>query len=154
MSIVVYRDGVMACDTSSFRAGVVSYNNGKIIKGPRTGCLYGFAGLYSVACKFKNWVQSGENGEFEEFADEVLEKYSDKDEFVCTVLIVHPSQQIDLWNPMGYDSDVTATGYEAIGGPYELAYGALYMGATAEEAVRACIHHSEYAQGDVVKLYL
>lgn len=168
MSIIAYRDGTMASDSGVFKAGVVTHNSGsKLIRGKQTGWLYGFVGTYALVSELKSFIQSDIESEYdpqnESFyfsrlfskVKQVNSRFEDNDEISVAVMVVRSQKQVDILHKLGHDDNMLdEKGYAVIGAPFDIALGAMYMGATACQAVDSCVYHSEYAKGRVEYIQL
>lgn len=135
MTTIAYRDGLLAADT-----GVCSNNGGcvafmtKIAKGPG-GILGGACGRGVFGEAFLAWVRSGRYGASPEAKDGDLG------------IVVTPDGQIHAYEDGGM---VTLRGpYFAIGSGMSEALGAMFAGATAEQAIHAAMAHDDGTFGDV-----
>ena len=59
MTIIAYRDGVMAADTATWQGGVMIGDRSKKIMRTPEGFLIACAGELSVISKFRAWAKSG-----------------------------------------------------------------------------------------------
>ena len=153
MTVIVYRDGVIASDSAAYRQGSLTHGVRKIFKGPKTGNLYGIAGTYSIVTPFIKWLDNGEKGDMPNpNHDPMVTEYLGEDDNLTIMIINKDSKRIDLLHAIGLEIGITSDPYMAIGAPIDTALGALYMGATAKQAVKACIHYSMYANGKIETL--
>ncbi|UYZ08246.1 hypothetical protein CFBP5507_04360 [Agrobacterium salinitolerans] len=141
MTIVVYRDGVMAADTGAWASSAKHSFGDKLAMGT-DGTLYGVAGHAAPSETFLDWVRAGADG-----VPPLPERCSDR-ESAFVVLIVAPGGPIRLLTAFGEEKYPDAT-YFAVGAGAPVAWGALFAGASAKVAVRAALEHSEYAHGKV-----
>lgn len=141
MTIIVYRNGVMASDTSIFGDRTMCGNVRKINM-REDGALIGGAGIMSFAAEFMRWFMNGENGERPKLG------LSDKES--ASILIVRPSGMIEEHDIYGWYTHDTP--YYAIGSGMDFAYGAMDYGASAVEAVKVAIKRNAYCGGEVYAL--
>lgn len=135
MTVIVYRDGVLAADTGRWMGGIIVGYRSKIRR-LDDGRLYAGSGHSCDIDACFSWLNGGEKPR----------ELKDNEEFGA--VIIGP-QQIDK-------IDKYFRSYDAIGCPYvvegahsEFLLGALAAGATAEEAVRLAIQYGDSAAGDV-----
>jgi hypothetical protein len=141
MTTIVYRDGVMAADSGSW-AGDASHGWAeKVVRGV-DDVLYGCAGDAAEAEGFLAWVRSGYRGE-----PPKPEYSADKKESSFIVLIARPGERVGLRS--GGGEERYEAPYYAIGAGASVAFGALFMGATAEQAIEAAKEHGIGAFGRV-----
>lgn len=128
MTVAVYRGGVLASDRS------VSTAN-DLIAGYRTkvrktnGKLVATCGQSQNGIAFQEWFEAGEP------ADKKPDLDND-----FSGLVIDPDGTINVYNNKLY-AYVAESKYFAIGNGDHVAMGAMYMGATAEQAVLAACHH-------------
>lgn len=140
MTIIVYRDGVMAADSVGWTA-----NNSVKVPAPgkirrlSDGGLIGAAGETSDIIQFHEWMAADRPRDTRpEFG---------KDDGFCA-LWVKPDGALSActWKLVFFP---IATSFFAIGGPAEFVMGALYSGASAEDAARLAIEFTDSAGGPV-----
>jgi len=114
----------MAADRATKYGSVVGHEVTKI--GRRDdGALCGTAGTSSIAAAFRRWFLAGETEARPSLGDEKEDIHA---------LVVRPNGDVEIHDRMGWTK---AEGkFHAIGSGAEIAFGALAMGATAEQAVR------------------
>lgn len=144
MTVVCFRDGILCADrlvTASY-GGRVGHRS-KIFRTSTEGNHYGFSGPIGAAAIFTRWLAEGG----------ALKDAPDLDE--------HQAIEIRSGNRVALSSgkkpvfiEVEAPFY-AIGSGWQLALGAMEMGATAEQAVEVAIRHDEGCGGqiDVIRCY-
>ena len=141
MTVIVYRDGVMAADTAGwdYDGHVIKSNRKKIVR--LRGMIH--AGSLFAAC-----------GELEN-AEALIEKlnggdigdYTIDDNGFCAIEVLpHGTilRYLKKMRPVAFEQP-----FIAIGANESFLYGALYAGASAEDAVRLAIRHTDSAGGDV-----
>ncbi len=141
MTIIAYRDGILAADTFVWSGSITIGTTTKIIKAP-DGWMAGTAGdSYAGEC-FRRWVMNRRTPEWS----------NDIENF--TGLLIDPNG-----NVLSYDSKYKGpshaiASFYAIGSGYEVAIGAMSAGASAEEAARIAIERCSHCGGmiDVLKL--
>lgn len=144
MTVVVYRDGVMAADTGCWLGDAAHGWAEKVARAP-DGRLFGCAGNAAQSEGFLEWVRAGAKGDAP-LPDRVGERDSS---FI--VLVAHPNGMIEVKTAYG-DERYRKTPYFAIGAGAPTAFGALWAGADAVGAVRAAIEHGSNAMGSVLKV--
>lgn len=135
MTVVAYRDGTMASDSSCW-IGDSDVTKIKKIYRIKDG-LVGVAGdIYSIV-KFIKWAKDG----------------WDEDEFpegsVLEAIAVDPQGRVTLWEGAAYCPVPLRAPYTAIGAGADFAMGAMFAGGTAEMAVRAACKHNAKCGGPV-----
>lgn len=142
MTVIVYRDGVIAADSGSWSGDATHRWSRKIARAP-DGTLYGCAGSAAMTERFLQWAESGEGP--------MPEIQPGKDGDGASRLIalkITPDGVVSLLSAEG-EGVMPGARYMAIGGGSTVAFGALFMGASAEQAVLASIEHSGAALGPV-----
>lgn len=139
MTVIAYRDGVMAADTLASDSVLKVAGLRKIARGP-DGALYGCGGRASICCEILRWVDGGCEGE-----RPALKREDD----TADVLVVRPCGKVSIWTWAG-DEDYPADCYLSIGSGSAVAMGAMFVGASAEDAVRAAIEHGIGCGGTVM----
>lgn len=145
MSIVIFKDGVMAADTSAWQGSImVSDTTSKIIRTP-AGYLVGCTGLISIGDAFRTWAQNG----FPEGVD--VPKGKSEDDFGA--LVISPTGEITEYD---YELRKGSAKYDfiAIGYGVEYVLGLLDAGLTAEQAAKHAIKRVSYVGGHVEMLRL
>lgn len=139
MTTIAYRDGVLAADSLSTSNGLRDNVGRKIWRVGRL--LVGAAGGRGDCLRFRAWVAEGCIG---------------PNPFVGSEggngLVITPEGQVACWGTAG-PWPVTSPFY-SLGSGYQIAVGAMEMGASAEEAVRAAIVHDTCSGGPVQTLRL
>jgi ATP-dependent HslUV protease subunit HslV len=139
MTVIAYRDGVMAADTLGSDSVLKVSGMRKIARGP-DGTLYGCGGRASICCDFLRWVDGGCDG------DRPALK---RDDDTADVLVARPDGSVSIWTWAG-DEDYPGCEYLSIGSGSAVAMGAMFMGALAEDSVRAGIEHGIGCGGTVM----
>ncbi|MFC3074936.1 hypothetical protein [Shinella pollutisoli] len=144
MSIIAYRNGVIAADTGGWVGDAKHPFSRKITIGA-DGTLYGTIGHAPECARFIEWVETGRPGPMP-----MAEKLPGQ-ESSFVVMVVSPGGLISLISAWGEEPLYTAD-YFAIGGAAAVALGALHAGADAYGAVQAAIVHSSSATGSIHRL--
>lgn len=145
MTTIVYRDGVLAADSMSLAGNIIQPGSViKIVRGPR-GELGGACGSTAFCENWKLWV-SGSLNEMPEHEGPVGDEGGDMG------IVVHPDGRLELFEHNG--SYFVDGPYFADGAGAAVAMGAMYMGATAEQAIRAAIKHDAFTGGEPTLLSL
>lgn len=138
MTAIAYRGGIMAADTVGWTCGAsVKSPVAPKIKRMSDGGLFAAGGNTSEIVQFAAWMLSG-----------VSDRPGFDKEEQLTVLWARPDGSLWL-------CDHTLQFYQlhdsffAIGAPCTFMMGALHAGASAEEAVRLAVLHTDGAGGDV-----
>ena len=143
MTTIAYRAGIMAADSGSW-AGDASHGWAqKLAKGP-DGTLYGVAGNAAQCEGFLQWVNEGCHGPYPQ-ADR---EGTDGKDSSFIVLAVTPGGLIRMITARGEERYQGAP-YYAIGAAAPVAFGALFAGATAEQALEAAKEHGYGAFGRI-----
>ncbi len=141
MTVIAYRNGVMAADTSAWENKTVHRWSRKILRAV-DGTLYGTYGTCSEGQRYLRWVDGGCVG------DEPMPRDMGDDAGSFGVMIARSDMPLQLLI-LPYGREDFDAPYYAVGGGADVAWGALFAGADAETAVRAAIEHSDAARGDV-----
>lgn len=142
MTVIAYRDGVMAADSGGFGPRSCHNFTRKLIRSA-DGTLYGILGDATEGQAYFAWVQGGCIGAapVPRWVDETVGSSYD-------VLRVRPGRDPELITTWGVQPYSDAP-YIAVGAAAPVALGALYVGATAAAAIAAAIGHSVDARGPV-----
>lgn len=144
MTTIAYRDGVMAADTMVNSGGVILGSNRKIVRN-KAGELAGGAGAASVIESFLRWFMDGEK-------KAIWPELTSGPNFTDVVLVVREDGALEVYDGFGMHP-ITAP-YYALGSGEDVAFGALFMGATPFDAVRAAMAHDCRTGGQVDVLIL
>lgn len=129
MTVIVYRDGIMAADSQITDDYILRGQCKKIYRAP-CGALGAATGLFAAGTRFGEWFVGGRNGNFDP-------KSGDR---YFGALIVEADGTLWAMDNTGTCSQFSAP-WAAEGGGDQIAMGALEMGATAEQAVSVAIKH-------------
>lgn len=140
MTIICYKDGVLAADSGQFVNGVNIGYVDKIVE--RDGALAAASGESCHCRVFEDWFLAGRV----EPLDALL-TLRENDEFAA--LIVERDRSLKLVSRSGRVQSFSAP-FVAIGFCYEMALGAMMAGAGAVRAVFLCIGRSNYVAGPVL----
>ncbi len=143
MTVLAYRDGVLAADSGAFMGATRHAFGLKIARAP-DGTLYGFSGVYAEGEAYMAWVLAGAQGDLPSIR---RTKEADTEDAIH-ILRVRPGRAPERLTGYGIETWHDAP-YAAIGAAAEFALGALHAGATAVQAVEAAIAHSQWAHGPV-----
>lgn len=125
MTIITYRDGIMAADRMTFLYGTTR-SPGLVTKIDRLrdGSLFSGAGKRAERANMRNWLENPEG------------ERPDTDDTTC--ILVRPDGTITVFDGND-DLELGDVPFYAIGTGGAAALGAMYAGASAEDAVRiAC----------------
>lgn len=142
MTIVAYRDGVIASDSLLLQGGEVRCGEVRKIGRAANGGVAGASGSFMECHRFLSWVEGGFSASFHAGDPEAF-----------SAILVQPDGTINIVSPDGNLCPVNAP-FKAIGCGYQVALGAMYMGASAVEAVRAAIELDPFCGGAVATLEL
>lgn len=127
MTVIVYRDGIMAADRQSTISGVRACEVKKIARRESDGALIGVAGDAALASAYMRWFVAGEQGE------RPIMHVSADDHKTALALIVRPDGSVEEHSVAGW---VPVEGeFYAYGSGLEAAIAAMHMGADARRAV-------------------
>lgn len=143
MSIIAYRDGIIAADTLTTAGQTRVGHNPKIARNSH-GDLAGAVGGLAFCENFLVWFRNGEKGERPKAT-------SDGDGHTDMGIIFRRDGTIV---EIGSDGEFPASRAEfyAIGCADDVALGAMYAGASAADAVRAAIALNVHCGGEVETL--
>lgn len=138
MTTIAYRDGIMAADSGCYTGGAEHCWTRKIAVG-KSGTLYGVTGGAAESEGFLAWVDAGED----QSSRPMPRQIGPSDEYRTSfgVLMVTPDGDISFLTAQGPERYPGAP-YMAVGAGAEVAFGALFAGASAEIAVAAAAAHS------------
>ena len=144
MTIIAYRDGVMAADMQASK-GDSKMGTVRKIGRNTAGDLAGVAGDAARAAAFLRWFEKGEEG-----PQPTLIWEKDGGSFDRALIVRKAGEPYEIYEPSGMFLMYAA--YTAIGSGTPEAMGAMHHGATAEEAVAAAIAHDVHCGGDTTVL--
>jgi hypothetical protein len=143
MTTIVYRDGVLAGDTQSSEGYYKSAKMRKVFK--VSNHLVGFCGDAAAIPPLKKWVRNGFSPE------EEMKKIAQHLSYSMLVIpqngkvFYKYSDSINVFR-----EEFPKTHFKSEGSGSDVAIGALIMGATAVEAVKAAIQVDLYSGGNVM----
>ncbi len=134
MTTIAYRDGVLAADTLSTANGLRDDYGPKVWK--HKGVLGAAAGTGAICLKFQDWVRNGMPGDC---------PFQGTDG--GNGIVVAPDGQMVCWGTNG--PWPVKQPFYTLGSGYQIALGAMEMGATAVEAVVAAMKFDTSTGGEV-----
>ena len=143
MTIIAYKDGVIAADTQTSAGGTIE---GHVIKIARNsqGDLAGWCGEAVYGYAFLQWFMADHGGTLPDAT-----KTGDPTN-TNRAMIVRRDGRVEIYEHKGFS--IQEPGYMAMGSGRDIAFGAMFMGATAVRAVEAAIAHDTTCGGRVVSL--
>jgi ATP-dependent HslUV protease subunit HslV len=144
MTTIAYKNGVMAADSGSWMGDASHGWAEKLAKGP-DGTLYGVAGGAPEAMGFLDWVRAGADAETMPRAEALPDGGS-----TFIVLAVSPNGPVRIFCAKGIETYQAP--YFAIGAGSATAFGALWAGASAADAIEATKEHGSGAHGRVLTI--
>lgn len=148
MTVIAYRAGIIAADTGSSRDDAAHAYSRKITR-DSDGTLYGTAGNAAECDSFLRWVEDHKQGDPP--SARKLE-INDRDHSSYIVLVVPIDTKV-IWVLTAYGRECFHnTPYFAVGAGAPTAFGALWAGASAHDAVLAAIEHGYGCHGRVQTL--
>lgn len=138
MTVIAYRDGVLAADTAGWQDDIITCSVSKITKLP-DGTLFASCGLLCDGAEHVRWLEKGER------RDQIPPRIEDE-----SFVGFHVMPNGDLYM-VGRDHERNKIDaeYAAIGSHTEFLYGAMAAGASAEKAVELAIKICAFAGGKV-----
>lgn len=141
MTVIAYRDGIMASDSTSW-AGNASHPWATKMARAEDGTLYGVCGRASFGNNFLTWVKDGCVGDWPDLGKEP------NGESTLIVLFATVDRKISLLTAYGFETFENAP-YMAIGAEAAVALGALYAGVAAPHALLAACQHGDRCRGPI-----
>ena len=143
MTTIVYRDGVLAADDKAWSQGWIMPGTVRKILKTEDGRLLGGLGPLTNCARYIAWLKDVAR-------DEAKRPIIDNDSCIIEVrgyeiIVIHDSGGI---------GEIEALPYKAFGSGRPVALGALYMGASAFDAVLAAIAHDDSTNGGVESISL
>jgi 20S proteasome alpha/beta subunit len=136
MTTIVWRNDTLAADMQ-VTDGSVKMSSSKIHI--LETALIGWCGNMYSAMAFIRWYENKNNDKASPtYMDSLTSNVSDDDQFEC-IVVTH--DKIELYDSKLVPIDATKWDYVALGSGAPVALGAMYMKATAIQAVRAAIKH-------------
>lgn len=144
MTTIAILGRTVAADTATtFGCGMSRLDSPKIVA--HHGCIAGAAGSATYCGAFLRWFEAGEKSDCEPEA-------KSEGDGPDTGVILRPDGSIDIYQPGGWYR--ARPPYYALGSGGSFAMGAMYMGASAYNAVRAGIEHDPWTGGEITVLTL
>jgi hypothetical protein len=136
LTVIAYRDGIMAADGSVWSDDVVTCLSERKIKRSSDGSMYACTGARSDIQAFYEWVDSGRTGD----------RPKPKEAFGC--IFVEPTGRvIKYYGEMpGYESPGP---WAVDGASREFMCALMLTGHSAEETIRLAIKHTPWAAGEI-----
>lgn len=134
MTVIAFRSGVLAADTLALNGAKTRQSKLRRLK---DGRLVGFAGVFVDAIEYVKYLD-GERDDMPEWMDNGG----------CSALIVTREGVVEHYED-GKGPIIIQEEFAAIGSGAQFAYGAMHMGATAEQAVEAAIKWASGCGGEV-----
>lgn len=142
MTTIAYANGIMSADSSNWvKSGNNAYDARKIYR-LRNGALVGCAGHDRCIAAFMRWLRAG--ARYESFPK--LKELG--------AIVVDPKGKITVFDDGTPEPVTVQNKYCAVGVDQDIALGALFVGASAADAVRAAIKHGQKTRGPVHSLKL
>lgn len=135
MTVIAYKDGIMAADGSEWQGNVLTRSNvRKIHRGP-CGELFACSGEISHVARFREWVLGGRRDDMPSVNDDFQ------------ALLVEPDGTALEFNAGG--SAELSTDHAVAGAHAEFMHGAFIAGASAADVIRLAIERCSYAAGEI-----
>lgn len=144
MTLVIYRNRVLAGDTSCWEGDIMVSEQEKVERLP-DGALLGCCGMISAIQAFTDWARQG----FPAGVD--LPDLEHDEDF--SALLIGRDGRINCYDHK-YRREVSVREWAAIGAGVEFANGLLVAGYSAEKVVKAAIKHVAYVGGRVTSVSL
>lgn len=139
MTAIAVKNGVMAADTGTWQGSVIVDRSVRKIARLKDGRLFAASGEVAAAAACRAWL----DGETDKPEPEA------QGEFGGLILACDGVWRVDYKYRIARTCDTAVAGAHS-----EFLLGALYAGASAEEAVRLAIQYGDSAAGDVQVEYL
>lgn len=146
MTTVAYRDGILAADTRCVRQGIIEAAH-KLFR-LDDGSIAGFAGSLCDIHHFVRWYNAG--ADVDDPPKWIM--FGDNDEPVVDCILVS-EDGVSRWTAHIQPSPIIGP-YFAIGSGQQFATAAMFMGATAEQAVRVAMGLDPNTGGEVQTMSL
>lgn len=145
MTTIVYRDGVLAADTRGYSGNHTPVGNKTKIFNLEDGSILGLSSPRpGLSEAFRDWLENGSDMN-------AIPKF---DQFQISALRITSDGDIFYYDDSVYPSGPLRADYFAIGSGDHYAFGALYAGATAIEAVEAAGQFDSFTNQDVESIKL
>lgn len=143
MTVIAYRNGVLAADKQSTRGSTFANKATKIAR-RSDGALIGCAGATPIALRYRQWFLSGEAQD----SRPALREGDDS----AGAIVVRPDGTVE--EHIGPAVEVLEGEFFAVGCGADFALAAMEMGANAERAVEVASKFDVHCGGGVDVLYL
>lgn len=143
MTTIVWDGKTLAADRLVTVGGIREGAMNKIVKRKKDGALAGGAGAAAMVAAFHRWFLKGEKGKRPEL------RAGDSN---ASCFIIRPDHTLEVHEELGW-FPLMADNYAA-GSGYELAYGAMSMGADATLAVQVATERNTDSGGPIDTLEL
>ena len=137
MTTIAYKQGIVACDKQATDGCTVTGGSFKMVKGEAS--TYVITGTLTRGVRFTNWLEGGQEGKAPKLKDTIVFEMD------------NTTGKAQVWEdkvPLPIEDT-----YWAHGSGGEVALGAMYMGASVEEAIRAATKHDTYTGKGVQVVY-
>lgn len=141
MTTIVYRDGVLAADTSVWDNDCYVGQRIKVWQRDN-GLMAGVAGGMDDAANFRDW-----------FLGEMKEGHPEFKHDASEGLLIHPGGRVEWVGRKQRRMDIDGP-FHAIGAGFKLAIGAMLQGATAEQALAIAASIDAYTRAPFTVLRL
>jgi hypothetical protein len=139
MTTIAWRDGVLAADSGMTDGGVVLVNKYPKIAQNRSGDMTGACGASGFCDKFLDWFNDGEKGD---------QPHPENDGDAAIIVRSDDPKRLELYEKTG--KSYLEVEYYALGSGFKMAMGAMWMGASAEEAVKCGVALDAYTRGPIM----
>ena len=139
MTVIAYKNGILASDTAVWSRSVCIGHVEKIIRTPG-GIMAGSCGDSVSGDQFRQWVLSGRKKRWEPPSTEI------------EAIVIEKDGTVTRYYGASKTPYTAESPFYAIGCGYELALGAMAAGATAEDAVKIAIKYHSHCGGKVIIL--
>jgi ATP-dependent HslUV protease subunit HslV len=149
VTIIAYKEGIMAADTAVTGGNTIRCYTRKIIRN-RKGDIAGAVGLFEWSQDFLAWFHNGEKGNWPRYQG------ADNDwPFAIVVRASNPNEAIEYPSKPNLGKAATYSvghGGFAAGSGEDFAFGAMFAGGTAIDAVKAAIRQNTTCDGDIIAI--
>ena len=148
MTTIVYRDGIIAADTQiSYDEELLKFNETKIVQ-TKQGDIIAGRGSCCGCDLFLAWYTKS-NGEWKAKHGEFpfTQVIQPDDDFTC--LVATKDGKLKLYDFYLNEREINLKDFFAVGTGAKAAYGALEMGATANQSVKVAMKYDLYSGGKV-----
>lgn len=141
MTVICYKDGIIAADSAIWRGDDLSGYIDKIgsLKVSGGTALFGACGDMSEIQHFLEWCRNGRQGDL----------FADKKERDFSGIYIEPTGAIVQYEHDGGICRFPSGTFTAVGSGHRMAFGAMAAGASAIKAVQIAIKRHAYCGGPV-----